>query len=76
MILFNHTEQGGELLNKIKFLRNKLNLTVRELSQKSGVAASYISTIENDEIGTSNPTKEVMIKIAGALKSTVPEVFF
>lgn len=63
-------------MNKIKLIRNELMLTVRELSEKSGVAASYISVLENDKIGTSNPTKEVMAKIANALKSTVPEVFF
>jgi transcriptional regulator with XRE-family HTH domain len=64
------------LLNKIKFLRNELGLTVRELSKESGVAASYISTLENDENSKSNPTKEVMTKIAEALKSSVPKVFF
>ncbi len=53
-----------------------MGLTVRELSKKSGVASSYISTLENDTDGTSNPTKEVMIKIAKALDSSVPKVFF
>lgn len=63
-------------MNKIKAKRSELGLTIRQLSIKSRVAASYISTLENDENGTSNPTKEVMIRIASALKSTVPEIFF
>ncbi|MDU4953444.1 helix-turn-helix transcriptional regulator [Clostridium sp.] len=63
-------------MNKIKELRSRMGLTVRELSKKSGVASSYISTLENDTDGTSNPTKEVMIKIAKALDSSVPKVFF
>lgn len=63
-------------LNEIKILRHKLNLTVRELSEISGVASGYISTLENDENGTSNPSKVVMTKIAEALNSTVSEVFF
>lgn len=63
-------------MNKIKILRNKLKMTVKELSEKSGVAVGYISTLENDKNGTSNPSKGVMTKIADALKSSVPEVFF
>lgn len=63
-------------MNKIKILRNKFNITVKKLSEKSGVAVGYISTLENDKNGTSNPSKDVMTKIADALKSTVSEVFF
>lgn len=51
-------------------------MTVRELSEESGVAVGYISTLENDENGTSNPSKDVMTRLANALQSTVPEVFF
>lgn len=63
-------------MNKIKEQRIKMGLTVRELSEKSGVASSYISTLENDINGTSNPTKEVMTKIAYSLNSSVPKIFF
>lgn len=51
-------------------------MTVRDLSEKSGVAIGYISTLENDEEDTSNPTKDVMTRLANALESTVPKVFF
>lgn len=63
-------------MNKIKTFRESLGMTVRELSDKSHVAVGYISTLENDKNGTSNPTKDVMIKISNALGQTVVEVFF
>ncbi|WP_455793573.1 helix-turn-helix domain-containing protein [Clostridium butyricum] len=63
-------------MNKIKIIRNTLGITVRELSEKSNVSIGYISTLENDESGTSNPSKDVMERIANALNSSVPEVFY
>lgn len=76
MLLFDYSEQGGEQMNKIKQIRIKLNMTVRELAEKSDVAVGYISTLENDSKGTTNPTKDVMKRISQALNATVPEVFF
>lgn len=64
------------MMNKIKLFREQLGLTVRELAEQSEVAVGYISTLENDKEGNTNPTKDVMTRIAIALKSTVPEVFF
>lgn len=61
---------------KIKELRKNLKLTIKDLSAKSGVATGYLSTLENDKNGKSNPTREVMIKIAIALESTANDVFF
>ncbi|AWK51586.1 XRE family transcriptional regulator [Clostridium beijerinckii] len=61
---------------KIKELRKKMNLTVQELSIKSGVAMSYVSTLENDKSGLTNPTMEIMIKISNALGCSPNEVFF
>ncbi|WP_040191810.1 helix-turn-helix domain-containing protein [Clostridium culturomicium] len=63
-------------MNKIKEFRVKNKITIRQLSEKTGVAVGYISTLENDKNGTSNPTKDVMIRIANGLGHTVPEVFF
>lgn len=61
---------------RIKELRKNLNLTVKELSIKSGVAIGYVSTLENDKKGESNPSREIMIRIACALGSTAHEIFF
>ncbi|MDR3597122.1 helix-turn-helix transcriptional regulator [Clostridium sp.] len=61
---------------KIKELRKNLKLTIKDLSAKSGVATGYLSTLENDKSGKSNPSRDVMIKIAIALESTANDVFF
>lgn len=63
-------------MNRIKQLRNKINMTVTELSEKANVAIGYISRIENDNDGNSNPSKNVMERIANALNSTVPKIFY
>jgi transcriptional regulator with XRE-family HTH domain len=76
MLLFNCSEQGVNKLNKIKNLRITLGLTVRDLSRKANVAVGYISTLENDYNGDTNPTKDIMQRIATALNTTVTEVFF
>lgn len=62
--------------NKIKALRHDLNMTVRNLANKSGVAVGYISEIENDNNDKTNPTMETMVKISTALGKTVQEIFF
>ncbi|ODU68786.1 MAG: transcriptional regulator [Novosphingobium sp. SCN 66-18] len=51
--------------------RAQLKMSQSELSERSGVAASHLSHIEN---GRGNPTLEVMEKIADALKSSVLEL--
>ena len=63
-------------MNKIKEFIKKLNLTIRELAEKSSVAASYISELENDCNSKKNPTKETMDKLAAALDTTVPRLFY
>ncbi len=60
--------------NKLKFIRKSENMTIQELSEKSGVSMGYICHLER---GTrKNPSKEIMEKIAVALKRTVTEIFF
>lgn len=63
-------------MNKIKELRAALGMTVRELADKSNVAVGYISTLENDSDNNTNPTRDVMQRIAKSLNSTVAQVFF
>ena len=38
-------------MNKIKLFRKEKKMTIRELSEKTGVATGYLSTLENDEEG-------------------------
>lgn len=63
-------------MNNIKIFRQEQGMTVRELAQKANIAVGYISTLENDDDGHTNPSKETMIKVAKALGKTVPDVFF
>lgn len=63
-------------MNKIKQFRKQAKMTLRELSEKAKVVISYISTLENDSNGSTNPSKDVMEKIAQALNSTVPKIFY
>lgn len=63
-------------MNKIKFYRKKLGLTIKELSEKANIAIGYLSDLENDSEGVKNPSKDVMIRVSSALDQTVPKVFF
>lgn len=63
-------------MNNIKIFREAAGMTVRDLAEKAHMAIGYISTLENDSEGSTNPTKDKMIKIAEALGKTVPDVFF
>lgn len=60
--------------NKLKQRRKELDLTIYELAEKTGLSAAYISNLENEQ--KTNPSKEVMEKIARNLKKTVSELFF
>lgn len=60
--------------NKIKKYRKSKNMTLRELSDRTGVSVGYLSHLENGS--RNNPSKEVMENIAIALNSTIPDIFF
>jgi len=60
--------------NNLKKIRIQKNLTIRELSQISGISMGYICHLE---LGTrNNPSKTVMKKIADALGKNIIEIFF
>ena len=60
--------------NKIKKIRNERGLSVRELSEKTGISYSYLNELENGN--KNNPTKATMDKLAEALVTTVCELFY
>lgn len=62
-------------MNKVKYFRQSLGLTVKQLSEKANVSVGYISDIENNK-ETVNPTKETMERISRALNSSVQAIFF
>lgn len=61
-------------MNIIKNIRKKKQMTIRNLAESSNISVGYLSDLENHK--TENPTKETMDKIAAALDSTVPEIFY
>lgn len=60
--------------NKLKKRRKELDMSVYELAEKTGLSATYISNLENEQ--KTNPSKETMEKISRELKITVSELFF
>lgn len=61
-------------MNKIKEIREKQNLSLYDLAKKTNLTPSYISNLENGH--KTNPTKDVMEKIAAALEKSVPQIFY
>jgi len=58
--------------NKIKELREKNKMTIKELSEISGVGQSTISEIETSK--AKNPKTETLAKLAKALNVTVNDL--
>ena len=60
--------------NKIKKYRKSKNMTLKDLSDRTGISVGYLSHLEN---GTrTNPSQEIMDKIAKALNNSIPDIFF
>jgi transcriptional regulator with XRE-family HTH domain len=60
--------------NNLKKIRKLKHITIKELSEKSGVSMGYICHLEH---GTrKNPSRNVMKKISEALDKEVTEIFF
>lgn len=69
------SKQGGEKLkNKLKFARERANLTQKELSETSGVSRVVINQIENGK--RTIVTSETLMKLADALNCDVVDIFF
>ncbi|AYO30219.1 XRE family transcriptional regulator [Biomaibacter acetigenes] len=61
-------------MNKIKILRAKNKISLKQLAEKTGLSIGYLSHLENGS--RNNPSKETMERIAKALGETVHETFF
>ena len=57
----------------IKFLRDRENLSARQLSLDCGLSSSYVSKLEN---GVTIPTVVVFASIMRELKATNEEILF
>ncbi|PMH43242.1 transcriptional regulator [Vibrio sp. 10N.286.49.B3] len=61
-----------KLGEKIKEIRTQLGLTLEEASQRTGLARSTLSKIENEQ---TSPTFQVMQKLALGLEINMPQLF-
>lgn len=61
-----------KLGEKIKDIRSKLGITLEEASQRTGLARSTLSKIENEQI---SPTFQAMQKLAVGLQIDMPQLF-
>lgn len=61
-------------INNLRKIRKNKNLTIKELSDISGVSMGYICHLEKGS--RKNPSKEVMEKIAKALGEPIVKIFF
>ena len=59
---------------KLKIKRIEKGLKQKDLANKVGVSQQYIGDLESGR--STNPTREVMIKISEALGVSVQELFF
>ena len=57
---------------RIKEIRGKLGITLEEASQRTGLARSTLSKIENEQI---SPTFQAMQKLALGLQIDMPQLF-
>ncbi|MEG2412613.1 MAG: helix-turn-helix transcriptional regulator [Clostridium sp.] len=60
--------------NKLKRRRKELDISIYELAIKTGLSATYISNLENEQ--KTNPSKYTMEKLAKHLEITVVDLFF
>lgn len=60
--------------NKLRYYRKKQKLTLKELSEKTGISVGYLSHLENGS--RSNPSMKTMYKISQAVNIGIEDVFF
>lgn len=60
--------------NQVKKIREEKGITLEKLSHLSGVSVGYLCHLERGS--RSNPSVEIMEKIAEALNKSIAEIFF
>ena len=71
--LNNKKERSDTVGYKIKEVRESLNMTQEELSEKSGVSRGIISALEN---GHPITTTKTLVKLARAMNVSIDKIFF
>ena len=74
-IIVNKTKRGGCMKsNHLKEIRKSKGITLSKLADLSGVSAGYLCHLEKGS--RTNPSMEIMNKIAEALNKSITEIFF
>src|SRR4051794_41770929 len=63
--------QNGAVGTRVKHLRESMDLSLRDLSDRSGVSAPMLSQVER---GETSPTLSVAERIAGGLELTLSQL--
>lgn len=71
-LLASDTPSTTMLAQKLKYLRRQTQLTLQQLSQRSGISTSTLSKIENGQL---SPTYEKIAALAKGLSVDVGELF-
>ena len=56
----------------LKDIRKRRRFTIREVADRSGVSAGYISQLENGQRGT--PSPDILLKLSEGLESSYAEL--
>ncbi|EJT6154420.1 MAG: helix-turn-helix transcriptional regulator [Clostridium perfringens] len=58
----------------LKIQRIKMKKKQKEIAKEVGITQQYLANLENGK--SKNPSRDLMIKLAAALDTTVQELFF
>ena len=65
--------ENAEIGSILKFIRNQKGMSLSQIKEKTGLAKSSLSSIENNK---SNPTTKNLAKICDALEISVDFLFY
>jgi transcriptional regulator with XRE-family HTH domain len=62
------------LAERLKDIRVQAGLTLEQLAAQSGVSKTYLWELEHDTHAEKRPSADVLLRIAGALKTTIADL--
>lgn len=67
-------DNGGTLAERLRKLRDQLELSLDDVAEKAGISKTYLWELERDTGGTKKPSADVLLRIAKALSTTLAEL--
>lgn len=62
------------LAERLRTLRTQAGMSLDQLAGKAGLSKAYLWELEKDEAGTKRPSADVLLRIAGALSTTIADL--